>query len=461
MSRFVRASKYRHVYGTPNKRDQCFDNLKVSRSAWDTNLVKANPLFISVNIEASGGGSFAVLGHNQNGKLSDNLPVFNGHAAAVLDTDFNPFNDHVVASASEDTKAMVWIIPEGGLTESIDKPALTLAGHGRKVGHVLFHPTAENVLATSSADFTVKLWDISTGAEKITLTGHTEIIQSLSFNYDGSLLTTTCKDKKLRIFDVRSNTVVHETAGHQGIKGSRVVWFGNSDKIGTTGFSRSSDRQVHIWDTRALDKPIKEELIDTSSGMLIPYFDGDTSVLYLAGKGDGNIRYYEWVDEETALYPLSEYKSVEPQRGIGFLPKRACNVAECEVVRMFKVHPTFVEPISFRVPRKSDQFQSDIFPDTIGPEPALSADEFWAGQTKPPKLISLENGYVASATVTKEFVTTAMEVVKETNVGPVTEKEYQDAYHALRKENEELKHTIATRDIRIRQLEAQLESSRR
>lgn len=29
----------------------------------------------------------------------------------------------------------------------------------------------------------------------------------------------------------------------------------------------------------------------------MPFFDEDTSVLFLAGKGDGNIRYYEIVNE--------------------------------------------------------------------------------------------------------------------------------------------------------------------
>jgi hypothetical protein len=59
MSKFiVRPSKYRHVYGTGYKRDLCYDNLKVSRNAWDTNLVKVNPLFISVNLEAGGGKAF-------------------------------------------------------------------------------------------------------------------------------------------------------------------------------------------------------------------------------------------------------------------------------------------------------------------------------------------------------------------------------------------------------------------
>jgi hypothetical protein len=80
MSRFIRASSYRHVYGTPNKKEQCFDNLKVSKNAWDSNLVKANTSFVSVNLEVGGGGSFAVLAHENTGRLSETIPVVNGHA---------------------------------------------------------------------------------------------------------------------------------------------------------------------------------------------------------------------------------------------------------------------------------------------------------------------------------------------------------------------------------------------
>ena len=45
-----------------------------------------------------------MLTHDNTGKLSEGLPVFNGHSGAVLDTDFHPFNDYIIASASEDTK---------------------------------------------------------------------------------------------------------------------------------------------------------------------------------------------------------------------------------------------------------------------------------------------------------------------------------------------------------------------
>jgi coronin-1B/1C/6 len=153
-----------------------------------------------------------------------------------------------------------------------------------KVGHVLFHPTADHVLASSSADTTIKLWDTEKATERQTVEGHHEVIQSITWNYNGSLMATTCRDKKVRILDVRANQVIQETDGHQGIKGSRVVWLGEHDRLATTGFARSSDRQLALWDTRNMEKPLKMKSIDSSSGVLMPYYDADVNMLYLAGK---------------------------------------------------------------------------------------------------------------------------------------------------------------------------------
>ena len=45
-----------------------------------------------------------MLSHQQYGKLTDNVALCTGHTAPVLDTDWNPFNDHVIVSGSEDAK---------------------------------------------------------------------------------------------------------------------------------------------------------------------------------------------------------------------------------------------------------------------------------------------------------------------------------------------------------------------
>jgi len=450
MSRFVRASKYRHVFGTAEKKEKCYDNIKASRNAWDTNLIKANPLYIAVCWEASGGGAFLVQKQTDVGKLPAQPPLFGGHKAAVLDIDFHPFNDYIIASGGEDTKIFIWNIPEDLKTPQND-PVSVLPGHARKVGFLQFHPTADNTLASAGGDLAVKLWDIEKGVQKVELIGNTDVIQSIAFNYNGSLIVTPSKDKKLRVFDVRSAKVVHETVNHEGTKNQRALWLGDTNRIVTTGFSKTSDRQLFIRDTTNFNELLVNENIDTSAGTLMPFYDEDTKMLYLAGKGDGNIRYYEMVDEKPWQFSLSEYKSNEPQRGVAFLPKRAVNVSQVEVARAFKLHTSLVEPISFQVPRKSDVFQDDIYPPTASGEAALTADQFWSGKTENPKKVSLEHGF--SAGVRKDINFSAARIEEDKNPEPKNEKEFREAYYKLKKENEDLLNKLALKDVQIRQLE--------
>jgi len=454
MSRFVRSSKYRHVFGEAKKKEHCYDNLKISNNTWDTNLIKVNPVFFALCWQAQGGGAIAVVPLASAGKLKD-IPLFTGHKAAVLDVDFSPFNDYLVASASEDATAKIWSIPEGGLEKNSDEAAQVLSGHQRKVGSVDFNPVAENILATSSTDLTLRIWDIRSGQEKISLDGHTDTIQSVAWSWDGKLILTTCKDKKLRIYDPRSKKVVDEAIGHGGSKGSRGIFLGDSGKILTTGFSKTSDRQYMAWDAKKLGESLKSENLDTSSGILMPFYDNDTNVLYLAGKGDGNVRYFELVDEAPFIYFLSEYKSNVPQRGFAMLPKRAVDVSNNETVRGYKVHTAMVEPISFIVPRRGDAFQSDIYPDTRGVEGANTADGWLAGKDTEPKKISMQGGYTPGVKVNLDFQSQKL-LEDDTSTVPKGEKELEKAYHKLSGQVKDLENKLAERDARIRKLEAQL-----
>lgn len=160
----------------------------------------------------------------------------------------------------------------------------------RKVGHVLFNPSAQNVLASSSGDYTIKLWDVESGSSALTLK-HPDIVQSLSWSANGSLLVTTCRDKKLRVWDTRQQKAVVETPGHSGAKNSRAVWMGEHDKVATTGFSKMSDRQLGLWDIRAASAPVEGfTILDQISGICMPFWDEGNQMLYLAGKGYAHSR---------------------------------------------------------------------------------------------------------------------------------------------------------------------------
>lgn len=110
---------------------------------------------------------------------------------------------------------------------------------------------------------------------------------------------------------------------HEGSRPIKAV-FVSDGKILTTGFSRMSERQVALWDPVStsgvsealffsftnkwltkvcclwlqnnLDEPLTLQELDTSSGVLLPFFDPDTGVVYLCGKARIQQKFYD--DEE-------------------------------------------------------------------------------------------------------------------------------------------------------------------
>lgn len=82
----------------------------------------------------------------QPGRVDRDAPLVVGHTAAVLDIQWCPHDDDVIASGSEDCTVKVWQIPDGGLTANLEEPIVNLVGHQRRVGLVVWHPTAQNIL---------------------------------------------------------------------------------------------------------------------------------------------------------------------------------------------------------------------------------------------------------------------------------------------------------------------------
>ncbi|PWN38173.1 putative CRN1 [Meira miltonrushii] len=414
MSRFVRPSKYRHVYGTAAKKEGCLDNVKVSNNAWDTNLVSTNGRYVALNWNASGGGAFAVMPVDRPGKFPDIYPLCRGHTATVLDTAWSPFHEDIVVSGSDDGTLGIWKIDSSmfAILDMTEKerekagdvkdiaPLARINTGTRKVGQIVFHPTASGLVAVSTGDHQVRIYDITSIIEggsdgsniqpSSVMAGPRDSIQSFDFDYSGDRLAVTSRDKQFRIYDARKGgEPIAQAPGHEGVKGARVIWCGDSDRLITTGFTRTSDRQMFLWNSSDLSKPVKSLTLDTSSGVVMPFWS-DNQVIFLAGKGDGNVRYYELEGDE--LYELAEYKSTEPQRGMTFVPRRTVNANDNEIGKAFKVTGNLIQPISFQVPRRAENFQSDIFPPAASIVPALTGAEFFSGKRATPNLISLENG---------------------------------------------------------------------
>jgi coronin-1B/1C/6 len=391
--RFVRPSKFRHVHGDPNKKDKAYLGAKAETTG-EGNYITASTAYWAV-AQPGGGGPVLAWPHKAFGRVDVNAPRINVHKAKVLDLEFSPFAERLLATASEDGSCKLSMIPEGGLQKDITEPVQSLEGHQKKLSIVRWHPTANNVLGTLSHDNTIKIWDVEKGKEIAGNMEHPDFPISMEWNEDGSLLATSCKDKYIRLFDPRSKVAASKTLGLEGTKGQRIVWISPLGKLMTIGFQKTNSRGYSLFDCKKLGEPIANADLDTAAGVFIPYYDPDTSMLYLAGKGDAAIKYWEITNEDPFVHFLSEYRDVESTKGACFVPKALCDVKSCEVAVCLRVMKDWISPVSFKVPRKSEMFQGDIFPDTYAGRPVMTADEWAAGTNKSPLKKSMRPGAAA------------------------------------------------------------------
>lgn len=404
--RVVRQSKFRHVFGKPERKENCYDNVRITKSNWEGSTYCAvNSKFVAIIVESAGGGAFLVLPLSKSGRVERDAPVVGGHKAEVLDIKWCPFHDDIIASGSEDCTVKIWQIPERGLVINLTDPIADLIYHQRRVGVVEWHPTVRNILLSAGADNKVCIWNVGTG-EVLSEAELPNVIFSASFSYNGSKLVTACKDKIVRVHNARTLEVLQEGMAHDGVKACQAIFL-KDDRIFTTGFSKMSERQYALWAAEGENsiggtEALKLEEIDSSNGVVFIFYDPDTNIVYLTGKGDSVIRYFEIADEFPYVFYLSTFQSNQPQRGIGYMPKRGVNVNINEIARFYKLHAGagrdggLCEPIAMTVPRKSELFQDDLYPDTAGGEPALTADEwFHEGRDAAPIMVPMKDLFQA------------------------------------------------------------------
>eukprot|EP01132_Coremiostelium_polycephalum_P007426 gene7426-9128_t len=382
-------SKFKHTYGTVSQQADCLYGLPIGNTSPDSNVIQANSSFFAFPCKIQ--GTVAVVGLNQKGTLAEDTPLLE-HESQVNEINFSPFNENMLITACQDTVARIWTIPDGGLDRSLSNPTVSLVGNSKRLLSASFHPLAKGVAITTSVD-EVKIWDVEQKIPMITLPGvHKGMVTSITWDYQGSLLATSCKDKMLRIFDPRSNTMVSQVNDHQGIKSGRAVWCGKKDQIFTIGFTKNVDREAAIWDVRTMKERIQTLKLDINPASPMPFYDVDTNVIFLGGKGEGSIKILEVSNsQEQPLALLGEFKHNIPASGMAMLPKSSCDVSKIEIARILKLSPTGqLLPIRFEVSRQNQFFDTELFPDTWNQEPTVSSTQWFSGENKSPSLKSLD-----------------------------------------------------------------------
>jgi tetratricopeptide (TPR) repeat protein len=121
---------------------------------------------------------------------------------------------------------------------------LTLRGHTDWVIAVAYSPDGTR-LASASHDQTVKVWDVTSGAELLTLRGHSGALTAVAYSPDGTRLATASSDKTVKVWDATSGAETATLRGH-----TDAVMAVAYSPDGTRLAAASYNGTVKVWDAR-------------------------------------------------------------------------------------------------------------------------------------------------------------------------------------------------------------------
>ena len=198
-------------------------------------------------------------------------------------------------------------------------------------------------------DGSMHAWNILTGTE-IAIHQRNEALFGAEWNHDGSMIGFTSKERHICIFDPRKNDIAMEVNAYDGNKTANMSFMGNKDTVLCTGHSKNNDRQIKIFDMKKFDEPIQTLNVDHQSYTCQNYYDADTNLLFIPGRGESTCKYYELING--AFKKSSEYTSSDSSRSSTFMQKRFVNYNKCEVNTMVKLTKNWVGFVHFYYPKK-------------------------------------------------------------------------------------------------------------
>mmetsp|Transcript_36110 Transcript_36110/g.111727 ORF Transcript_36110/g.111727 Transcript_36110/m.111727 type:complete len:489 (-) Transcript_36110:183-1649(-) len=390
--------KFKYVSAKELINHDCLFNLKPSTAA---PAIACSPTRWATPYASGGGGPVFLGGVGEAGKVEPTEAprrCLGGHRAPAHAVAFSPFHDALLATAGDDCRVRLYDVAAVEDAAAADLEGGEIGSHGSGCRALAFHPSAEHVLL-SAAGKELGVWDVEARASlaKTTLPA---AVHAIDWARGGGGFLASCRDKAARFVDARTGTTAWSCEPHGGARAFRSVWAGGArlggDYVLSAGGARRGGREVALLDPRKYDEPLHRALVDSQTGDLLPFWDEDSSVLWLGGKGDAMIKHFE-VDvsgatsDETlhAGVPWSSASPAGPAAAICMLPKQCCDVAELEVAAFLRLTTSTVERVTFSVSRTAELktfFNDDLFPETRARVGGLDAAAWSSGEDAAPVL---------------------------------------------------------------------------
>ncbi|CCO25661.1 Coronin-7 [Caenorhabditis elegans] len=396
-------SKFRHVDGQQGtKSGAVFSNLRNvnTRLPPESNGVCCSNKFAAVPL--AGLGVIGIYDVNEPGKLPDGVMdgIFN--KTLVTDLHWNPFDDEQLAVGTDCGQINLWRLTTNDGPRNEMEPEKIIKIGGEKITSLRWHPLASDLLAVALSNSTIELWDVANAKLYSRFVNHTGGILGIAWSADGRRIASVGKDATLFVHEPasREQRVYERKTVVESTRAARVLFACDDRIVIVVGMTKSSQRQVQMYDAQTVDlRHIYTQVIDSATQPLVPHYDYDSNVLFLSGKGDRFVNMFEVIYDSPYLLPLAPFMSPVGSQGIAFHQKLKCNVMAVEFQVCWRLSDKNLEKITFRVPRiKKDVFQDDLFPDSLVTwEPVTTGTKWMLGEQAAPVFRSLKPDGVFSS----------------------------------------------------------------
>lgn len=217
------------------------------------------------------------------------------HRARIWDVS-STANGSLLASASGDGSVRLWDTRPiaDAPTNPCEVPCIaTLADHDKDVYTARFHSHG-NALVSAGYDRRVRLYDVETQTVLKTLDGHRSAVSSVAFNARGNLVISGSKDSTIKFWDVLSGLCVRVISSHLG-----EVTSVETSSSGTLLLSSSKDNSNRLWDIRTSKAIARFKGHQNTSKNFVRASFGPRESVIFGGSEDGFV--YLWDATTTEL----------------------------------------------------------------------------------------------------------------------------------------------------------------
>jgi WD40 repeat protein len=239
------------------------------------------------------------------------LMTLRGHQTAVMSVVFSADGTRI-ASVDRDNRIKLWNAQSGTELKTLTADN-SLFSHPFPVWvpvPIAFSPDGKMIVSGSPNSAAI-VWDADSGAELMTLTGHSEDLPLTGFAFtpDGKRMVSSSMDKTLRVWDMSTGRQLMVLKGHINFIGDVAI-----SPDGTRIVSAGIDRVARVWDmsTGAQLTPLPGH----DSGIRSVAFSGDGTRI-VTGGGKGKIRVW---DAATGTELTTLLGHLQRVNGVAFSP---------------------------------------------------------------------------------------------------------------------------------------------